>query len=158
MHWIYLIHKFRNLSWITEINELFHDILIYWDAPACKCIWSILSMKYMYFKYTLTFLFFTRAARWFRSDCCSLFTHKLNIECNHSQNCLIAFLAIHNAFWLNRYWIVGTRARTIFPFSLLLYTILLVAQIAMTEFTNNKAWCTELTTFEETIVLLLGYE
>ncbi len=21
-----------NLSWITEINELFHDILIYWDA------------------------------------------------------------------------------------------------------------------------------
>ncbi len=30
---IYLIHKFYNLSWITEINELFHDILIYWDAP-----------------------------------------------------------------------------------------------------------------------------
>ncbi len=33
MHWIYLIHKFHNLSWITEINELFHDIQIYWDAP-----------------------------------------------------------------------------------------------------------------------------
>ncbi len=33
MHWIYLIHEFDNLSWITEINELFHDILIYWDAP-----------------------------------------------------------------------------------------------------------------------------
>ncbi len=32
-HWIYLIHEFHNLSWITEINELFHDILIYWDAP-----------------------------------------------------------------------------------------------------------------------------
>ncbi len=32
MHWIYLIHEFHNLSWITEINELFHDILIYWDA------------------------------------------------------------------------------------------------------------------------------
>ncbi len=28
-----LIHEFHNLSWITEINELFHDILIYWDAP-----------------------------------------------------------------------------------------------------------------------------
>ncbi len=28
-----LIHKLHNLSWITEINELFHDILIYWDAP-----------------------------------------------------------------------------------------------------------------------------
>ncbi len=33
MHWIYLIHEFHNLSWITEINELFQDILIYWDAP-----------------------------------------------------------------------------------------------------------------------------
>ncbi len=33
MHWIYLIHEFHNLSWITEINELFHDILIYWDPP-----------------------------------------------------------------------------------------------------------------------------
>ncbi len=32
VHWIYLIHEFHNLSWITEINELFHDILIYWDA------------------------------------------------------------------------------------------------------------------------------
>ncbi len=26
-------HEFHNLSWITEINELFHNILIYWDAP-----------------------------------------------------------------------------------------------------------------------------
>ncbi len=25
---MYLIHKFHNLSWIIEINELFHDILI----------------------------------------------------------------------------------------------------------------------------------
>ncbi len=33
MHLIYLIHEFHNLSLITEINELFHDILIYWDAP-----------------------------------------------------------------------------------------------------------------------------
>ncbi len=33
VHWIYLIHEFHNLSWITEINELFHNILIYWDAP-----------------------------------------------------------------------------------------------------------------------------
>ncbi len=37
MHWIYLIHKFHNFSWITEINELFHDILIYRDASVyCK--------------------------------------------------------------------------------------------------------------------------
>ncbi len=33
MHWIYLIHEFHNLSWITEINELLHDILIHWDKP-----------------------------------------------------------------------------------------------------------------------------
>ncbi len=33
VHRIDLIHEFHNLSWITEINELFHDILIYWDAP-----------------------------------------------------------------------------------------------------------------------------
>ncbi len=33
MHLIYLIHEFHNLSWIIEINEIFHDILIYWDAP-----------------------------------------------------------------------------------------------------------------------------
>ncbi len=33
MHFIYLMHEFHNLSWITEINELFHDILINWDAP-----------------------------------------------------------------------------------------------------------------------------
>ncbi len=37
VHWIYLIHEFHNLSWITEINELFHDILIYWDAPVNIC-------------------------------------------------------------------------------------------------------------------------
>ncbi len=30
---MYLIHEFHNLSWIDEINELFHDILIYWEAP-----------------------------------------------------------------------------------------------------------------------------
>ncbi len=39
MHLIYLRHKFKNLSWITEINELFHDILIYRDAPVC--VWKV---------------------------------------------------------------------------------------------------------------------
>ncbi len=28
---VQLKHEFHNFSWITEINELFHDILIYWD-------------------------------------------------------------------------------------------------------------------------------
>ncbi len=28
-----LKHEFHNLSCITKINEIFHDILIYWDAP-----------------------------------------------------------------------------------------------------------------------------
>ncbi len=40
MHWIYLIHEFHNLSWITKINELVHDILIYWDAPVCTILES----------------------------------------------------------------------------------------------------------------------
>ncbi len=39
MHWIYLIHEFHNLSWITEINEIVHDILIYWDALVCIYIY-----------------------------------------------------------------------------------------------------------------------
>ncbi len=50
MHWIYLIHKFHNLSWITEINELFHDIQIYWDAPVytCKYFQNIGMYVYLY--------------------------------------------------------------------------------------------------------------
>ncbi len=44
VRWIYLIHEFHNLSWIYEINELFHEILIYWDAPVngpnCKYIYT----------------------------------------------------------------------------------------------------------------------
>ncbi len=43
MHWIYLIHEFHNLSWITEINELFHDILIYWDAPVDTALMSLIN-------------------------------------------------------------------------------------------------------------------
>ncbi len=38
VHWLYLIHEFHNLSWIAEINELFHDIQIYWDAPVCMYV------------------------------------------------------------------------------------------------------------------------
>ncbi len=30
---VQLKHEFHYLSWITEINKLFQDILIYWDAP-----------------------------------------------------------------------------------------------------------------------------
>ncbi len=37
MHLIYLIHEFKILNLITEINELFHDIQIYWDAPVYSC-------------------------------------------------------------------------------------------------------------------------
>ncbi len=36
MHWIYFIHKFHNLSWITEINELFHDI----NLLRCTCVYK----------------------------------------------------------------------------------------------------------------------
>ncbi len=38
VHWIYLIHEFHNLSWITEINELFHDILISLCVCVCVCV------------------------------------------------------------------------------------------------------------------------
>ncbi len=40
MHLIDLIHEFHNLSWITEINELFHNIQIYWDAPVCMHVFG----------------------------------------------------------------------------------------------------------------------
>ncbi len=33
MHWIYLIHRFYNLSWITDINYTFPRHSNYWDAP-----------------------------------------------------------------------------------------------------------------------------
>ncbi len=46
VHWIYLIYKFHNLSWITEINELFHDILIYWGAPVY--ISAVNRLKYVF--------------------------------------------------------------------------------------------------------------
>ncbi len=42
----YLINEFHNLSWITEINELFQDILIYWDAP----VYMFLLGKYFVLK------------------------------------------------------------------------------------------------------------
>ncbi len=51
MHWIYLIHEFHNLSWITEINELFHDILIYWDAPVYAVYIYIYIYIYIYTAY-----------------------------------------------------------------------------------------------------------
>ncbi len=35
---MYLIHEFHNLNWITEINELVHDILIYWGASVCDVL------------------------------------------------------------------------------------------------------------------------
>ncbi len=61
VHWIYLIHEFHNLSWITEINELFHDILIYWDAPVCIYFFFFQKEQYLLFNisegYT-TFLFY----------------------------------------------------------------------------------------------------
>ncbi len=46
-NWFNTVHEFHNLSWITEINELFHYILIYRDAPVYICSICI-------YKYTLT--------------------------------------------------------------------------------------------------------
>ncbi len=36
-----LIHEFHNLTLIPEINELFHNIIIYWDAPVHEKCWNI---------------------------------------------------------------------------------------------------------------------
>ncbi len=47
---MYLIHEFHNLSWITEINELFHDILIYWDAPVYADIFNFIFIKELWKK------------------------------------------------------------------------------------------------------------
>ncbi len=47
VHWIYLIHEFHSLSWITEINELFHDILIYCDAPVLCNVHTVLMIQFV---------------------------------------------------------------------------------------------------------------
>ncbi len=47
MQWIYLIHEFHNLSWITEINELFHNILIYRDAPVYTYTYTHMYAQYV---------------------------------------------------------------------------------------------------------------
>ncbi len=56
MHLIDLIHKFHNLSWFTEINELFHDVLIYWDAPvyenSSKLLTKFQKQNYLKLKWT----------------------------------------------------------------------------------------------------------
>ncbi len=41
MHWIYLIHEFHNLSWITEINEEMHLLLLvgcHFTSVIYRCI------------------------------------------------------------------------------------------------------------------------
>ncbi len=41
--------EFHNLSWITEINELFHKILIYWDAPVFERFYAASFTYFTYF-------------------------------------------------------------------------------------------------------------
>ncbi len=51
---LYLFNtQFYNLSWITEINELFHDILIYWDAP----VYIYIYIKYININIYITFIY-----------------------------------------------------------------------------------------------------
>ncbi len=47
-----LIHKFHNLSWITEMN--FSTTLIYWDAPLYS-IWSKVT-SFFFIQYFLLLL------------------------------------------------------------------------------------------------------
>ncbi len=36
---MYTLYKFHFLNGISEINQLFDDILIIWPAPVCVCIY-----------------------------------------------------------------------------------------------------------------------
>ncbi len=47
---MYILYKFHFLNGISEINQLFDDILIIWPAPVCIYI-------YKYKKPSETFLF-----------------------------------------------------------------------------------------------------
>ncbi len=66
------ILQFHNLSWITEINELFHNILIYWDAPVCV--------------YTQGSAEYTLTGHFIRYTCSIGREHKLLISKSHGSN------------------------------------------------------------------------
>ncbi len=38
VEWMYTLYKFHFLNGISEINQLFDDILIIWPAPVCVCV------------------------------------------------------------------------------------------------------------------------
>ena len=43
-----IIYKFHFLNGISEINQLFDDILIIWPAPVCVYIYIYILCVYMY--------------------------------------------------------------------------------------------------------------
>ncbi len=50
---MYTLYKFHFLNGISEINQLFDDILIIWPAPVCaagaKCVKQALWVLFLYF-------------------------------------------------------------------------------------------------------------
>ncbi len=106
MHWIYLIHEFHNLSWITEINELFHHILIYWDATvflnkynkkcSCDLMWSIITKSVMKKNWTCSAapLELTLASSFIRK-CMRLIVHFYSELTSNSRHIYIYTLTGH---------------------------------------------------------------
>ncbi len=79
MHWIDLIHEFHNLSWITEINELFHDILIYWDAPVYLNSFTVYTTIQKFGVSKLLVLFSKNALNWSTNNYIKTFIMLQNI-------------------------------------------------------------------------------
>ncbi len=48
---MYTLYKFHFLNGISEINQLFDDILIIWPAPVCVCT------MYIYYVYINTHMY-----------------------------------------------------------------------------------------------------
>ncbi len=50
---MYTLYKFHFLNGISEINQLFDDILIIWPAPVCMCVYIYIYI-YIYIYNILT--------------------------------------------------------------------------------------------------------
>ncbi len=121
MHWIYLIHEFHNLSWITEINELFYDILIYWDAPIYIYIYIqmllILTCSQMFFFCYLFVFYWIRYLhhRWILMTFFKLFSSESAVPTSDVQ--LHWYSMVKQAPWLLimffSSWIHGKKQQTL---------------------------------------------
>ncbi len=96
---MYLIHKFHNLSWITEINEHFHNIL---NLLRCTCIIEIIGSIWCHTS-DLHDSLNRQPLKSFRMECLckktsSYLTHKAKIiTSNISQSMCLILLCIYTS-------------------------------------------------------------